>query len=163
MRASPAGILGLLIGLLVNPGSAALGDLVPYLRVPGELPRTDLTVRINGVPIETTATAMNVGYADFAFYGVAKVELTADRVWQRFETKWAIAFARSLHGCSCERGCHAWAKVQRVAWGRAVPVEVQRVLAESVDVLREIRAEPRNDRLLKVVPFLGELESRFRS
>jgi hypothetical protein len=45
-------------------------------------------------------------------------------VWQRFETKWAIAFASpSYRGCS-EGGCQARAQFQRVVQDRAVSVEI---------------------------------------
>jgi Rhodopirellula transposase DDE domain len=66
----------------------------------------------------------------------------AVRVWQRFETKWAIGTVSPSHRRGCKDGFPARSQVERVVRGRAVPVEIQRVLAEPVDVLREIRAEP---------------------
>jgi hypothetical protein len=68
-----------------------------------------------------------------------------DRVWQRFATKWAIGTVSPVspsHRRGCKGRLHARSQVERVVQSRAVPVEIERVLAEPVDVLREIRAEP---------------------
>ena len=63
-------------------------------------------------------------------------------VWQRFETKWATRSARPSHRRSRKGGFHTGSQIERVVRGRAVPVENQRGLAEPVDVLREVQAEP---------------------
>jgi hypothetical protein len=65
-----------------------------------------------------------------------------DRVWQRFETKWAIGIVNPSHRRGCKRRLHARSQVERAVQSRAVPVEIEHVLAEPVDVLREVRAEP---------------------
>jgi hypothetical protein len=78
MRASSGSVLCLLLSLRVAPCCAAHAELVPYSRAPGDAPRADLTVHVNGVPIDTVSTEMNVGHAHFAFSGVVKVEIIAN-------------------------------------------------------------------------------------
>jgi transposase len=81
-------------------------------------------------------------------------------VWQRFATKWAIVFTSSSqwgpreyrlryrrHGTRAEHVVRHW----------VLSVQVQRVLAEPVDVLRQVRAQPREGRLIELVPLLGKL------
>jgi hypothetical protein len=48
-------------------------------------------------------------------------------------------------------------RAERFVWGRVRSVQVQRVLAEPVDVLRQVSAQPRKGRLVELVPLVGEL------
>lgn len=77
--------LSTLLGLVVSTGrSSAAETLIPYPRVPGDRPNADVTVRVNGTPIEATSLELNVGYAHFAFSGTARVEIVAKQPIQQF-------------------------------------------------------------------------------
>ena len=61
-------------------------EVVPYPRVPGGRASLDFpSVRINGVPVDTVSTDMNVGYAHFAFSGAVAVEVTAKETIRTFD------------------------------------------------------------------------------
>lgn len=79
--------LCLLVWLLpfANTSPAAKDAVTPYPRVPGDEPSADFTVKVNGTPIEACATAMNVGYAHFAFTGTVKVEIIAREAIKTFD------------------------------------------------------------------------------
>ena len=50
--------------------------VITYPRVPGDRPNSDFpSVEVNGVPIDTVDTDLNVGYAHFAFEGTVTVEV----------------------------------------------------------------------------------------
>jgi polygalacturonase len=58
--------------------SHAIAMITPYPAVPGDEANGDyLSVKVNGVTVPAVTTAMNVGYAHFAFTGKVKVEITA--------------------------------------------------------------------------------------
>lgn len=72
----------MLVGLI----SSAQAAVTPYPRVPGDEPNPDYpSVKVNGVPVDTVATDMKVGYAHFAFAGTVKVEITAKDPIQTFD------------------------------------------------------------------------------
>lgn len=64
----------LLLFALVTSTEASV---TPYPRVPGDEANADFTVTVEGIPVEACRTAMNVGYAHFAFDGTVKVEITS--------------------------------------------------------------------------------------
>ncbi|MGE5550608.1 MAG: glycoside hydrolase family 28 protein [Bacteroidota bacterium] len=52
--------------------------VIAYPRCPGDDVNKDYpSVTVNGMPVDTVMTGMNVGYAHFAFSGTATVEITA--------------------------------------------------------------------------------------
>lgn len=74
MRSSIPSLLILILALATN----AFGDVIAYPRIPGDSPNDDyISVTVNGTPVDTMMTAMNVGYAHFAFTGTVKVEIKA--------------------------------------------------------------------------------------
>lgn len=55
-----------------------LAMITPYPAVPGDDANSDyISVTVDGIAVPTVTTAMNVGYAHFAFTGKVKVEITA--------------------------------------------------------------------------------------
>jgi hypothetical protein len=59
-----------------------------------------------------------------------------DGLWQRFATKWAIGSASPSHRRGHEGGFQARTRNERVVRGRAVPVEIQRVLGVAAPSVR---------------------------
>lgn len=72
--------------LAPSGGAASPGEVTPYPRPPYEAADPDhLSVTVNGVPVETVGTTMNVGYVHFAFTGAARVEITMREPVKSFE------------------------------------------------------------------------------
>lgn len=65
--------------------SLAVATLTPYPRVPGDEANPTFVVKVDGSPVEACQTAMNVGYAHFAFEGTVKVEITAQEPIESFD------------------------------------------------------------------------------
>ena len=51
--------------------------VTPYPLPPGDEPNAHFTVKVNGTTVDACGTAMNVGYAHFAFAGTVTVAITA--------------------------------------------------------------------------------------
>lgn len=67
-------LFGVLASIVSRTASA---DVTPYSRLPGDAGNLDyVAVTVNSVPVDTTMTEMNVGYAQFAFSGKATVQIT---------------------------------------------------------------------------------------
>ncbi len=62
-----------------------LHAVTPYPLVPGDAPNADYKVKVNGTPVAACGTAMNVGYAHFAFTGTVKVEITVGEAITTFD------------------------------------------------------------------------------
>jgi len=61
-------------------------EVFPYARVPGDRTNPDfLSVRVNGAPVDTVSTDMNVGYTHFAFAGTVFVEVIATETIKTFD------------------------------------------------------------------------------
>ena len=72
-----------ILGAAIFP--CPLHAVTPYPLVPDDAPNADYTVKINGTPVAACGTAMNVGYAHFAFTGRVKVEITAREAITSFD------------------------------------------------------------------------------
>ncbi|HYD83671.1 MAG TPA: hypothetical protein VEA63_06450, partial [Opitutus sp.] len=73
----------MLVAFFADRGHA---EVTPYPRVPGDEANSDyVSVRVNGVEVDTVGTSMNVGYAHFAFAGTAKVEIAAKEPIETFD------------------------------------------------------------------------------
>ena len=67
-------------------GQIVGAEVIPYRRAAGESANFDfLSVKIDGVPIDTVSTNMNVGYAHFAFSGEVGVEVTTRETIETFD------------------------------------------------------------------------------
>ena len=66
----------LILGAAICASPLPLHAVTPYPLVPGDAPNADCTVKVNGTPVAACGTAMNVGYAHFAFTGTVKVEIS---------------------------------------------------------------------------------------
>lgn len=65
---------------------SASAKVIPYPRVPSDQADTDyISVKVNGVPVDTVATDVGVGYTHFAFAGPVKVEITAKEPIREFD------------------------------------------------------------------------------
>jgi len=61
-------------------------EVIPYPRAAGEPANFDfLSVKVDGVLVDTMSTDMNVGYAHFAFSGAVAVEVTATETIETFD------------------------------------------------------------------------------
>jgi len=61
-------------------------DVIPYPRIPGYGANFEfISVKIDGVPVDTLSTDMNVGYAHFAFSGTVTVEVTTRETIETFD------------------------------------------------------------------------------
>ena len=70
---------------LLLSSAIAQAALTPYPRVPGDEANTHFTVKVDGTTVEACSTAMNVGYAHFAFTDKVKVEITAQEPITSFD------------------------------------------------------------------------------
>lgn len=78
MAVRPLKLIILSFLFILNTSQAAADSLIVHPRVPGDAANADITkVTVNGTTIPACSTAMNVGYAHFAFTGKARVEITA--------------------------------------------------------------------------------------
>jgi len=78
---------GLLVGLLLlGTCGEVRAEITAYPRVPEDRQNPDFpSVRINGVPVDTVATDITVGYVHFAFSGTVTVEVTAREPIRTFD------------------------------------------------------------------------------
>lgn len=74
-----------LVSCLLLPLAIAQATVTPCPRVPGDAANAHFTVKVNGTPVDACSTAMNVGYAHFAFAGTVKVEITASEDIKTFD------------------------------------------------------------------------------
>lgn len=65
--------------------SLAHAAVTPCPRVPSDEANAHFSVKVNGAPVDACSTAMNVGYAHFAFAGTVKVEITASEDIKTFD------------------------------------------------------------------------------
>jgi hypothetical protein len=79
-------MLGLAVGMLqlACVCRALQGTVIAYPRAAGDRPNS-LSVKVNGIAIDTVYTDMNVGYAHFAFSGTVVVEVTAKDTIKTFD------------------------------------------------------------------------------
>ncbi len=74
-----------LLAIALAPASLAIASVTPYPLVPGDEANTHFTVKVNGMAVEACSTAMNVGYAHFAFAGTVKIEITTSEHIETFD------------------------------------------------------------------------------
>ncbi|MBL7188068.1 MAG: hypothetical protein ISS70_17235 [Phycisphaerae bacterium] len=71
---------------LAFAGQIVRAEVIPYPRAAGERANLDfLSVKIDGIPVDTVSTDMNVGYAHFAFSGAVAVEVTTTEMIETFD------------------------------------------------------------------------------
>ncbi|MHC4728523.1 MAG: hypothetical protein ACYS17_14980, partial [Planctomycetota bacterium] len=66
-------------------GQIVRAEVIPYPSVPDDRANFDfLSIKIDGVPVDTVSTDMNVGYAHFAILGEVTVEVTTRETIETF-------------------------------------------------------------------------------
>jgi polygalacturonase len=63
----------------------AYGDVTPYPRPEGDAANPQYSVAVEGLPVESIATVMDVGYAHFAFDGKVQVKITASEPIETYD------------------------------------------------------------------------------
>ena len=75
-----------LLTLISLPASLSAAAVTPYPALPGDPANADyIAVKVNGVGVPSVTTAMQVGYAHFAFEGRARIEVTAKEPIRSFD------------------------------------------------------------------------------
>ena len=88
MNHMPRVLRGAIVCLLqlAFTGQIIGADVIPYPRIPGYRANFEfISVKIDGVPVDTVSTDMNVGYAHFAFSGTVTVEVTTKETIETFD------------------------------------------------------------------------------
>jgi len=80
-------VIGLLVSLLLLGTCGEVGAaVIAYPRVPGYRLNSDfLSVKANGIPVDTVTTDVTVGYVHFAFSGTVTVEVTVRETIRTFD------------------------------------------------------------------------------
>ena len=80
-------VTGLLVSLLLLGTCGEVGAaVIAYPRVPGDRLNSDfLSVKVNGIPVDTVTTDITVGYVHFAFSGTVTVEVTVRETIRTFD------------------------------------------------------------------------------
>ena len=71
---------------LAFAGQTVRAEVIPYPRADGHRANLDfLSLKVDGIPVDTVSTDMNVGYTHFAFSGTVVVEVTTKETIETFD------------------------------------------------------------------------------